>query len=206
MCESAFTGAEAGSRLAQEEIFGPVLAALRFRTYEEAVEIANSTKYGLTASVFTSELERAHSFARDVEAGFVWVDDSSRHFPGVPFGGVKESEVGREEDATELESYSQQRGHPPARPFMETTYEEWRRVLGMTLDGVFLCSQAAGLTDTEGVRERTSHLFPVVIEEQAVKRAGQPEDIAECVAYLAGPGAGFITGQTIVVNGGTRFV
>jgi 3-oxoacyl-[acyl-carrier protein] reductase len=72
--------------------------------------------------------------------------------------------------------------------------------------GITANAVAPGLTDTEGVREETAHLFPIVVEEQAVKRPGHPEDIAEAVAYLAGPGAGFITGQTIVVNGGTRFV
>jgi acyl-CoA reductase-like NAD-dependent aldehyde dehydrogenase len=94
-------------RLAQEEIFGPVLAVLRFRDYEHALEIANGVSYGLTASVFTRDLRTAHRFARDVQAGFVWVNDSSRHFPGVPFGGVKDSGVGREEDIEELFSYTQ---------------------------------------------------------------------------------------------------
>ncbi len=102
-----FTKVEPASRLAQEEIFGPVLAVIRFRTYQEAVEIANGTRFGLTAAVYTSDLARAHAFARDVDAGFVWVNDSSKHFPGVPFGGVKASGVGREEDLSELESYSQ---------------------------------------------------------------------------------------------------
>jgi betaine-aldehyde dehydrogenase len=95
------------SRVAQEEIFGPVLSVITFDTYDDAVAIANSVEYGLTASVFTQDLKRAHSFARDVEAGFVWVNDSSRHFPGVPFGGFKESGVGTEESFEELESYTQ---------------------------------------------------------------------------------------------------
>jgi 2-formylbenzoate dehydrogenase len=95
------------SRVAQEEIFGPVLSVITFDTYADAVAIANSVEYGLTASVFTQDLKRAHSFARDVEAGFVWVNDSSRHFPGVPFGGFKESGVGTEESFEELESYTQ---------------------------------------------------------------------------------------------------
>ena len=102
-----FTGVHPGSRLAQEEIFGPVLAAMRFSTYDEALMIANGVSYGLTTSVFTRDLETAHSFARDVEAGYVWVNDAARHFPGVPFGGVKQSGVGREEDIGELESYTE---------------------------------------------------------------------------------------------------
>jgi acyl-CoA reductase-like NAD-dependent aldehyde dehydrogenase len=95
------------SRLAQEEIFGPVLAVITYKTYEDALRIANGIQLGLTASIFTNDLRTAHRFARDVEAGYVWVNDSSRHFPGVPFGGFKDSGVGREESLSELESYTQ---------------------------------------------------------------------------------------------------
>ena len=58
------------------------------------MKIANSVRFGLTASVFTKDLNTAHKFARDVEAGFVWVNDSARHFLGAPFGGYKDSGVG----------------------------------------------------------------------------------------------------------------
>lgn len=95
------------SRLAQEEIFGPVLAAMRFESYEEAIRIANGVSYGLSASVFTRDLAVAHRFARDVEAGYVWVNDASVHFPGTDFGGIKDSGVGREEGFQELLSYTQ---------------------------------------------------------------------------------------------------
>jgi acyl-CoA reductase-like NAD-dependent aldehyde dehydrogenase len=94
-------------RLAQEEIFGPVLAVMPFRDAAEALAIANDVRFGLTASVYTSDLSTAHAFARDVEAGFVWVNDSGRHFLGTPFGGFKESGLGREEDTEELYSYTQ---------------------------------------------------------------------------------------------------
>jgi len=102
-----FDDVEPGGRLAQEEIFGPVLAVMTFRDYDHALEIANSVRFGLTASVFTSDLRTAHRFARDVEAGYVWVNDSSRHFTGTPFGGFKDSGIGREEDLEELLSYTQ---------------------------------------------------------------------------------------------------
>jgi betaine-aldehyde dehydrogenase len=95
------------SRLAQEEIFGPVLAVLPVASYDDAVTVANDVAYGLTASIFTRDLQMAHRFARDVEAGYVWVNDTSRHFPGAPYGGVKDSGVGREESLGELESYTQ---------------------------------------------------------------------------------------------------
>ena len=94
-------------RLATEEIFGPVLAAIPFGDYDEAVAIANSVEYGLTASVFTRDLRTALAFSRDVDAGYVWVNETSRHFIGAPFGGVKNSGVGREEDLEEIESYTQ---------------------------------------------------------------------------------------------------
>jgi acyl-CoA reductase-like NAD-dependent aldehyde dehydrogenase len=96
-----------GSRLEQEEIFGPILAVMPFRDYEEALRIANGIPLGLTASVYTRDLRTAHAFARDVEAGFVWVNDSGRHFLGTPFGGYKNSGLGREEDVEELLSYTQ---------------------------------------------------------------------------------------------------
>jgi betaine-aldehyde dehydrogenase len=95
------------SRLAQEEIFGPVLAAMPFDTYEQALAIANGVSLGLTASVYTPDLAVAHRFAREVEAGYVWVNDTAKHIPGTDFGGVKDSGVGREEGAQELSSYAQ---------------------------------------------------------------------------------------------------
>jgi acyl-CoA reductase-like NAD-dependent aldehyde dehydrogenase len=102
-----FADVDPAGRLATEEIFGPVLAAIPFGSYDEAVAIANSVEYGLTASVFTRDLRTALAFARDVDAGYVWVNETSRHFLGAPFGGVKNSGVGREEDLEEIESYTQ---------------------------------------------------------------------------------------------------
>jgi acyl-CoA reductase-like NAD-dependent aldehyde dehydrogenase len=102
-----FADVDPAGRLATEEIFGPVLAAIPFGDYDEAVAIANSVEYGLTASVFTRDLRTALAFARDVDAGYVWVNETSRHFIGAPFGGVKNSGVGREEDLEEIESYTQ---------------------------------------------------------------------------------------------------
>jgi betaine-aldehyde dehydrogenase len=84
-----------------------VLAAMPFDDYDEALRIANSVQYGLTASVFTKNLATAHAFARDVEAGYVWVNETTRHFTGTPFGGYKDSGLGREEDLSELEAYTQ---------------------------------------------------------------------------------------------------
>ncbi|MGH2851438.1 MAG: aldehyde dehydrogenase family protein, partial [Solirubrobacteraceae bacterium] len=102
-----FDNVRPDSRLAQEEIFGPVLAAMPFETYDEALEIANSVSLGLTASVYTPDLATAHRFARDVQAGYVWVNDSQKHIPGTAYGGFKDSGVGREEGFEELVSFSQ---------------------------------------------------------------------------------------------------
>lgn len=104
---TVFAEVDPDSRLAQNEIFGPVLATMRFTDYEDAVRIANNTNYGLTASVFTRDLATAHRYARDVEAGYVWVNEVSRHIPATPFGGWKDSGLGREEDLSEVESYTQ---------------------------------------------------------------------------------------------------
>jgi acyl-CoA reductase-like NAD-dependent aldehyde dehydrogenase len=101
-----FDGVDPAGRLAQEEIFGPVMAAIPYDDYDDAIRIANGVDYGLTASVFTRDLSIAHSFARDVEAGLVWVNDTSKHFLGAPFGGMKNSGIGREEDLSEMLSYT----------------------------------------------------------------------------------------------------
>ena len=154
----------------------------------------------------------------------------------------------------------------PHRPFDELTYREWRQVLAVNLDGMFLCTRAVypamldrrygriinvssatffigypglsayvaskggiigftralaseagpygitvnavapGLIATEGVLGgEEAGLFDEIVPEQALPRRGEPEDIAECIAYLASPAAGFITGQTINVDGGHRF-
>ena len=94
-------------RLAQEEIFGPVQAVLTWRDEKELIQMANSVMYGLTASIWTRDFAAAYRLARQIEAGYIWINDSSRHFPGIPFGGVKQSGFGREESLADLLSYTQ---------------------------------------------------------------------------------------------------
>jgi aldehyde dehydrogenase (NAD(P)+) len=89
----------------REEIFGPVAAIARFSSEEEAIEISNATRYGLAGAVFTRDLGRAHRVARDLEAGMVWVNSSNDSDVRVPFGGVKESGLGRELGEDGLRGY-----------------------------------------------------------------------------------------------------
>jgi len=102
---TVFADVDPASRLGQEEVFGPVLSVMTWEDEDEAVRIANSVRYGLTGSVWTNDVRRAHSVARRLDAGFVWINGVSQHFTGVPFGGVKASGIGREESLEELLSY-----------------------------------------------------------------------------------------------------
>jgi acyl-CoA reductase-like NAD-dependent aldehyde dehydrogenase len=104
---TVFTGVTADMRIAQEEVFGPLLSVIEFDTEEEAVGIANGVEYGLTAAVWTDDVRRAHRVAAAVEAGYVWINGSSRHFVGTPFGGLKSSGIGREECVEELLSFTE---------------------------------------------------------------------------------------------------
>jgi acyl-CoA reductase-like NAD-dependent aldehyde dehydrogenase len=93
-------------RVAREEVFGPILSVLRWRTEEEALAIANSTEYGLAAGVWTHDLKSALSMARGLQSGFVWINTTARHFLGSPFGGWRNSGLGVEECLAELLSYT----------------------------------------------------------------------------------------------------
>ncbi len=102
-----FRGVRPDMRIAQEEVFGPVLAALTWKDEDEAIRIANSVGYGLTGSIWTNDISRAHRVAAALEAGYLWINGAATHFTGVPFGGVKLSGIGREESLDELLSYTQ---------------------------------------------------------------------------------------------------
>lgn len=104
---TVFTSVTADMRLAREEVFGPVLSVLRWSREEEMLEAVNSTELGLTASIWTRDLVTAHRAAARVEAGYVWVNDCSSHFIGAPFGGYKQSGMGREESKDELYEFTQ---------------------------------------------------------------------------------------------------
>lgn len=82
--------------IAKEEIFGPVLSVIKFKTAEEAIAIANGTEYGLSAGVWTKDLDTAMIMTRRIEAGTVWVNNWMSGYPEIPFGGMKQSGLGRE--------------------------------------------------------------------------------------------------------------
>ena len=102
-----FDGVTTDMRIAREEIFGPVLSVLRFNAWDEVVAAANAVDYGLTASVWTRDLETALRTVDALDSGYVWVNDVGAHYWGTPFGGFKDSGVGREECLQELESFLQ---------------------------------------------------------------------------------------------------
>jgi aldehyde dehydrogenase (NAD+) len=102
---TVFTNVAQSYRIAQEEIFGPVLSVLTFRTPEEAVEKANNTPYGLSAGVWTEKGSRILSIAQRLRAGVIWANTYNRFDPTSPFGGYKESGFGREGGLHGLEPY-----------------------------------------------------------------------------------------------------
>ncbi len=104
-----FTNANTSMRIAQEEIFGPVLTSIPFSAEDEAIQIANDTPYGLTGFVWTNDLTRALRFTDKLEAGMIWVNSENvRHLP-TPFGGVKASGIGRDGGDWSFEFYMEQK-------------------------------------------------------------------------------------------------
>jgi len=104
---TVFDGVDNDMRIAQEEIFGPVLSVIEFSTEEEAMAIANDVDYGLVAGIHTQDIGRAHRFARDVRAGQVYVNEWFAGGEETPFGGFKESGFGREKGLAAIDAYTQ---------------------------------------------------------------------------------------------------
>jgi aldehyde dehydrogenase (NAD+) len=102
-----FTGVRNDMRIASEEIFGPVLSVIPFDTEDEAIAIANDTMYGLGAGVWTKDLQRAHRVAHAVRAGSVWVNSYRMITYNVPFGGYKQSGIGRENGLSAVRDYTE---------------------------------------------------------------------------------------------------
>ena len=91
--------------VAQEEIFGPVVTVIPFEDEQDAARIANDTKYGLFATVWTGDPARGHRLARLIKSGMVGINTPYTAFPGIPFGGYKQSGFGRELGLETLEDY-----------------------------------------------------------------------------------------------------
>jgi len=96
-------------RIATEEIFGPVICTMAWTDYDEMIEVANGVEYGLTANIWTNDLSAAHRTAQQVQAGMVWINGDGSGPPGVPFGGYKQSGLGKEGTLAELLGYTREK-------------------------------------------------------------------------------------------------
>ncbi len=103
---TVFTNVKDSMKIYREEVFGPFVVISSFKTEEEAIERANDTTYGLGSAVFTENLTKAHRVARAIEAGMVWINSSNDSDYRIPFGGVKQSGIGRELGEAGLAAYT----------------------------------------------------------------------------------------------------
>lgn len=106
---TVFADVDPGSRVAREEIFGPVLSVLRWSDVDEVVKTANAVDYGLTAAVWTRDISTAMRTALRLQSGYVWVNGVNAHVRAMPYGGYKNSGVGRERGIEELYSYTEEK-------------------------------------------------------------------------------------------------
>lgn len=104
---TVFVNVKNEMRIAQEEIFGPVVCILPFDTEEEAIELANATEFGLSGAIWTTDVRRAHRVAHQLEIGVVWINDHHRIDPASPWGGFKMSGIGRENGIEAYHEYTQ---------------------------------------------------------------------------------------------------
>ncbi len=102
-----FSDVSPDMKIANEEIFGPILSVLSWSTDNQVIDIANSVDFGLTAGILSNDINQALKMSKEIQAGYVWINNSSDHYPGVPFGGFKDSGLGREECLEEMLAYTQ---------------------------------------------------------------------------------------------------
>jgi acyl-CoA reductase-like NAD-dependent aldehyde dehydrogenase len=105
-----FSEVRRGMRIVDEEIFGPVVVVMPYRELDEAIELANDSSFGLTAGIWTNNLDAAHACARRLNAGTVWINVWNKSFPEIPVGGNKDSGVGRELGIEGLEEFTTIKG------------------------------------------------------------------------------------------------
>jgi betaine-aldehyde dehydrogenase len=112
-----FAGVDMSMRIAREEIFGPVLGVFKWANEADMLAQVNQVEYGLTCSIWTNDLSTAHRTAMAVEAGYVWINEVGKHFLGAPFGGFKQSGLGREECFEEMLAFTQEKNiHVKLKP------------------------------------------------------------------------------------------
>ena len=104
---TVFANVQDEMKIAREEIFGPVMSIIKFRDLDEVVERANNTTYGLAAAVWTRDISKAHAIANNVRAGTVWVNCFDVFDAAAPFGGFKQSGIGREMGEYALQQYTE---------------------------------------------------------------------------------------------------
>jgi aldehyde dehydrogenase (NAD(P)+) len=102
-----FTDVKPAMKIYREEVFGPFVVIATFSSEDEALKMANDSQYGLGSAIFTQDITRAHRVARRIEAGMVWINSSNDSDYRVPFGGVKQSGIGRELGEAGLAGYTQ---------------------------------------------------------------------------------------------------
>ena len=106
---TVFGDVHAQMKIAREEIFGPVISVFSWRDEDAIIELANSLEYGLTAAVWTNDIKRAIKAARRVQSGCVWINGVGNYFKGTPYGGLKNSGIGKESCLQELLSYTEEK-------------------------------------------------------------------------------------------------
>lgn len=104
---TVFADVDPHMRIWREEIFGPVLSVSKWHSVDEAIRLANGVEYGLTAAIWTKDIKNALNTARRIDAGHIWINGVGPHYIGVPYGGMKNSGVGREEGIEEMLSYTE---------------------------------------------------------------------------------------------------
>ncbi len=99
---TVFADMRPSMRLAREEVFGPIMSVFKWSDEDRLFQAVNGVDFGLTGSIWTRDLDTAHRAAQRMQTGYVWINNASQHFLGAPFGGVKQSGIGREECFAEL--------------------------------------------------------------------------------------------------------
>jgi betaine-aldehyde dehydrogenase len=106
---TVFADVKMEMRIGCEEIFGPVVSVFKWSDWDEMMGRANAVKFGLTANIWTNDISLANKTAKAVQAGLVWINGQGGRVPGSPFGGYKESGMGKEGDLSDLLSYTQEK-------------------------------------------------------------------------------------------------